>query len=641
MVALNDPAGIAMDLNGLVIQQIAEVTADPAYYWKYHTATSITMLRDSIRQNAISKEASDRWQAKHDELYWGSSSVQQNAHTGSPPNGPLSPMRRARESEQEVQKYLSEVESAGTLTKKEADTIGDDAWAEYQNRYDPTKLETFTNSAKNRLADQASPLRHLLDEPYVAWLKSTLLADYFECNFDPVDLLSGEAYSMLAGQVLHEASGRAAVADFLRDHLPQSTDDSANWPVRALFANQDDFVINAEQAASGAGTDYDKMAKTLYDKWTGEPTARMKRVGNAMAGYLQQISGLMVERLGKSMTGSFTARMRQDVAVLGALAKLEDPSLNVVTVHGTWSRRQAARTLAKAVSGLAQAQSPRTKSPLGNRSVRRAMDAANQKETEQYAFDGIVLASVGSALVANQAETRLTRAMTDGFEESITSLSKLNVKAGVAGAIFAAVTVGESYRELLNAPESKLWYARGSFASGVSALVGGIAENAGKAARLAAGNEVSPGLRLMFKGTYQLGTAGWLELGGRALGAVGAVIAGVLMFCKGLQERASGNDTLGTIHIVSGGLLALSGAFMLIGGTLGVIGLVIILVIAAIGALIDWLKSSDLQVWLNRSHYFGRQKVLSWIHFQSEEDHQAFKTPVEEAMALEKFMQGA
>ncbi len=57
MVALEDPAGVAMEINGLALQLSAEFCEEPERKWKHETALTIAALKEAVMHGAVEREA--------------------------------------------------------------------------------------------------------------------------------------------------------------------------------------------------------------------------------------------------------------------------------------------------------------------------------------------------------------------------------------------------------------------------------------------------------------------------------------------------------------------------------------------------------------------------------------------------------
>ncbi|WP_315968393.1 T6SS effector BTH_I2691 family protein, partial [Xanthomonas oryzae] len=56
LVALDDPAGVAMELNGLALQRSMEFSENPQRKWKHETAVLIDALQEAVKHGAVEDE---------------------------------------------------------------------------------------------------------------------------------------------------------------------------------------------------------------------------------------------------------------------------------------------------------------------------------------------------------------------------------------------------------------------------------------------------------------------------------------------------------------------------------------------------------------------------------------------------------
>lgn len=633
MLALDDPSGIAMDLNGLMLQHIGEATADPEYHWKHQTAASIRMLRQSVRMQGIEQEAQRRRNERRRKL--------------TRDHGPMTNPANSDESRQRLEKMVAE---AGELTPAEAQKAGDDAWEEYAARYNTDAVKAFLDGdggddpgeAQKHMQAALDPLKTLLDEPFVAWLKSDMLANYFRYHFDPADRASGEAYADLAHLILNEAAGRTDVATYLNEQVDADPNDPTAWVLRAAFGNQDTWIADAKAVASN-DTDWDSLAESLKAdlvEHVGDGKAvKVEKLTQQTARFSHGIAGAVTARINQGLDAGGDERTRLLVANLGAQAKLEQDKLTLVGIQGRWTDKQAGRALARM---LGKGQQKGT--PLNNRKVRKALDKVNAERGKQYAYSGIVLAAGGSDLAvawSNQKLEDMTRiekagAFERGMEQSVSKLSKYHVRAAAAGGILAAVSVGFSYRDMINAKAGHAAEAGWNFTAGVSDLVGQISEQSGKAIRRSSMGVSKYATELGAYTGRAARAARFLELGGRILGAAGGVITAVLLTVKAFSVARDGNAALAYIY----GAMALATAFsvILLFTSAAGVGVVIGVIVAIVVIAIDWLQDDAIQKWLNKCHHFGKHKDPGF--FATASDYEAYDDPIAQSRALNAMMQG-
>ncbi len=637
MVALDDPAGIAMELNGLVLQRIAEITAEPEYRWKYETASSIVMLRGVVCQSAVTEESKSR--------------IRQRRHLLTQDHGPLANPSLSEESRQKLE---SMVKAAGDLSDQEEAQVRHDAWLDYAARYDEKGVETYLANVQDNLAKVTMPLVGNLDTVYVAWLRSKMLTRYFTHNYDRQQVDSGEAYTALASLVISEASGRTAVAHFLSEGLGKDPTDPDQWVARASLLNHDPLIAHLKEKAADKPASWDalvdKASAFLLASVVAGNAGKLDQATGVVSRWVYAVSGPLVNHVNQAFDKALSTPgkwlpARMQIAIMGAIGKRGNPDLVMVDLHGSWTRKQAARALARTLASQAGGDELMYRS-----GARKAFDKLDKAGGKRTAFRGVLLVDKNEIENLSSLSKAERKAIISGvfsevkpkqfeqmLEHSVGKLANLDVKAGIVGAVFAAVSVGSSYHALLKAEPGQTGKAAWSLGGGVSQLIGGIGETSGKLVRNVA--ERAPRLAgEMAQGVSGMARmAGWLEYGGRAFGVIGGLIAAGVMFYDMSQEFADDNASLAVVHMTLGTATAL-GAILLAFPATTLIGLAILLVVAIVQAIVTWLEDDAMQIWLNKSYFFGDHKDEGW--FSGPEDYEEYKTPLVQREALQDLLAG-
>lgn len=638
MVALDDPAGIAMELNGLVLQRIAEITAVPAYRWEYETATSIATLRQIVCQSALTKASSKRE---------GNASA--NIYGGGPGGGGGGGVALAELlSPQLAKDNAAMIASAGQLSDADKRQVIQDSWGkDYASRFNEPALDSYLATVQTKLAAAAKPLVQGLDVAYVGWLDSKTLARCFMHNFDDKSLDSGAAYTTVARLVVNQASGRTKVAQFLTKHLGEDASQPYNWVARATLFNHSALIAHLQSSAADTQVSWNELA----DKTSGYLLAtvaagdagKLEQPGNALAQWVHELSGPLVNTLNGALDQTvgvvgkagnlLPARMQ--IGMLGWLAKVGSPDTVLVDLRGMWTRKQAVRALANALAEQAGGD------PLLYRSdVRKAFDEAAKAAGTKTPFRGFLVLRRGdieglagmsvaerSAVISGALSKVQPEQFDELLERGVGKLANLDVKAGVVGAIFAVFSVGASYRELALAKPGELGKDLWNLGSGTSSLIGGVLDTAGKAVKNIAGE--TPRLaQEMTSGTSRLADmAEWLGWGGKAFGVIGGVMAAAMLGYQAFKEGEAGETDLAVVHWTLAGATAIGTAIALFAtGALALVGLALLVVVALVETAMALLKDNDTQNWLNKSHYFGDHKDIGW--FSSKDDYAPYADPV-------------
>ncbi|RBE27720.1 hypothetical protein BRN01_11580, partial [Xanthomonas oryzae pv. oryzae] len=230
---------------------------------------------------------------------------------------------------------------------------------------------------------------------------------------------------------------------------------------------------------------------------------------------------------------------------------------------------------------------------------------------ERYPFRAVMLVdeakvaqlegSGGAALKAGMAEALSAREFDDVMQESVGKLASLEVKVAVVQAILSSITLYLSYGKLMKAEQDKVWSERVNVAGGVIGLVGGLTEATGTVLEKTPWGQTRLSWQFRFQAVVIESRAGWFTGTGKLMGVVGGVIGGVLAIKDGIETFKK--------HQVIGGLLATLGAASLIAAMMLIftatagIGLIVGLIIAALMAVVYWIKPNALQDWLVDTQY--------------------------------------
>ncbi|RBE16362.1 hypothetical protein BRL71_17150, partial [Xanthomonas oryzae pv. oryzae] len=351
-----------------------------------------------------------------------------------------------------------------------APALGREAWKTYTKYFD--------EPAQRRVVDQEYPqqLEHFgrevlarLDPPYLAWLKSPSLTTYLTHTFDEHDLDSGASYTALATQLLHHASGRGAVFDYLCQSIQQAPTAPEAWVARALALNHAPLIQASWEEAARKGSEREpflpEFVEKFHDKFKDVLVAGGKGELNrpmvdAVARFMYQLTGPLVRELGSALDhgmafAALPLPSKWQLGLLGAVARAETPTLRMVDLRGTRSFSEATKLLAKLVSSLGAGPAGAARGAV-RPTLRPVMDTA-----ERYPFRAVMLVdeakvaqlegSGGAALKAGMAEALSAREFDDVMQESVGKLASLEVKVAVVQAILSSITLYLSYGKLMKA----------------------------------------------------------------------------------------------------------------------------------------------------------------------------------------------
>lgn len=611
MMALEDPVGIATDLNAQIIRRVRNWHDEPLRKWKRESAHTISALRQAVQHGAVQRTSQNRATTVGLFATWfpaTSSGVTRGRNVG------------------------EKMENAGYIKEEEAERIGIKEWNDdHVELFDQKKQKAYLEKEfpAELKAFEASTVDPL-DEAYIAWMDSTPYRDHFICNFDPKNMDSGLAYVQKVFLVLADAIGRQKVAKFLLNKLEADPAHPGEVELRALMLNQDKLIDGwvksaKSEAWKGEALPWDALGGHFYgmfkDTVTGDGylhylgvPGKDKASGllGVVAKYSYMLSGPMVKMLGRMMNGATTWAVaslpqKRVMALLGAVAKAENPNFRLIDLRSTATRKQASRMVAGILANMSGGQGHQYRS-----AVRESLDRIADAEGRRYPYNAILLVDEDAARrigqlsgAARDAHIRANVLSHQDFESmlsrSVRQVSNLEAKASFVGTVIVGLTLSSAWKEMQKADaeekDGKIW----NFAGGVGSLVGGMVETAGLAlAKTAWGN--SRHAVMLLSSTQQYSTrAGLLIGGGKLLGAIGGFIGGALAIDEGFDDFAI-SPWYGA-SMITLGLATIVAACLALAFALPVLGLVIGLLVAILMLVVSLFKPTKIQKWLDASYY--------------------------------------
>jgi hypothetical protein len=622
MVALDDPAGIAMELNGLALQLSAEFAEEPQRKWKHETALTIAALKDAVMHGAVKKEASWR-------KFW-SDAVARIGESGGSPYASMA-MQTVRGPDG---KTAYEHMEAGRLAEdaridreveEQAETIGETEWEKhYANLFnEKAQLDELSPEGSYARALKQFSEQHIqsLDTSFIAWLNTPSFLHYFTHNFDVHDIDSGMSYTAVLGTVFNQTGGRSAVVKYLVEAIKQNPTDPKALVARGFALNQAKLIEKWTEAAaekageSEAGKTLAEIAEKVYDSFKGLILAgNQGTVFNGIARYIYQLSAGVVNVLGEEIT-SATAHIagklptRMLYGLLGAVAREENPNMQLLDLRTSASARQAAKMLSRALSNL-----------LGGNANQYVSAAQRMLNEKPGSFRGVVLIDEDKALQLHAAKGGRTlstseigqvvepQVMEDALHDMAGKIANGEVKGGVVGMILMAVTARFAYKEYAQAKGGeKAKQSLNWFGGTLTSLTGGSFELAGSAVEKTAFGAMRLSGQFKFMNLRFGSNAEWLTGAGKMLGAVGGIVGAALCFWDTHDDFQSGHYVLGLAHAALG--FASLVAVVLMFTIYAAVGFIVGLVIGLILLLIAIFKNNKVQDWLENAGFFGDHKL--------------------------------
>ncbi|KAA3655469.1 MAG: hypothetical protein DWQ11_00775 [Proteobacteria bacterium] len=260
IIALDDPAGIARDLDALMQHELDAFMLRGDDRHELATHEAIASLERAVRTSAIARE---------DEA----ADVLADDMVAQPDLGMLFAGYR--------QEKLSRIERMRTVTEEEARRVADHEWAKYRNKFDEPAMRSWKLGFDARMrafdAERIAPLALA----HSTWMRSTIMAATMACHYDDEDVDSGLAYALNIGMCIGGTQDKAVCFDLYADWLNGTPTDKGNLILRALVLNQQ---RTAEQidSATQASLDWrslpfssivDAFAKSTDKVLKGQPDA--------------------------------------------------------------------------------------------------------------------------------------------------------------------------------------------------------------------------------------------------------------------------------------------------------------------------------------------------------------------------------
>ena len=617
MVALEDPVGIASELNELAKIRANEWAEEPERKKKHQSALMIGAMRQAVEHGAEHQESERR------STIVGVLGALLPAHVGMATGG--QPGRAG---------VMRGMERAGRINEVELDAIHDRAWDKYQSMYDEEARRNYLdNEYPAALAAFEQAMIIPLDTAYLDWLRGEALRKHLLGNYDRHDVESGIGYTAALYSMLLDATGRKTVCDYLETCLQADPQQPEAFVIRGLVFNQDSLArqwLEATARAIEPHGGWDGMVSHLYgalrDRLVavlGSTLDALKKPMASLSNYSYELSAVMVrylQRLYDLESGRLIGSVVEYrvVAILGVVAKHDLPNHRLVSVRTEPTRLQTVRILQRAVAAL---------SNEGERWLRAGPrdEIANLFEptsSRRYPYQGLFLVEERQA-VRMEMSGRISPAEFDTQAQSAIRQARLEAGGHLVGALLAVNTLGSAWQKIKTEPGLK---TTAGFASGLVALTGSVMEGVGAALRKTRWG----GMRLakpMGNTIFSLTTrAAALGFAGKLAGTIGAVITGVLAIWEGVEEWSL-SPVYGTTMIILGAGMLLAG-YLVIAVAASPAGIVLALVLALIMILVGFLKKDEIQKWLDRAIEFGHNKV-----------RQRFVSVIEQLQAMESLGQ--
>lgn len=657
LVALDDPIGIAADLNGLAMQRMAEwLELDATRKWKKATSLTIDMLSEAVKKQAVE----ERRQREIDQVdqEWGQATTAAFS------------MAMGNRLQEEIGKVNRRIAA-------KTDSIGDEAWAKYR---DGTWYTTKSYDEIKRKADDAvfnSTLKAFdeqtispLSQAYLGLIGSAPFKAHFTHNHDPNDINSGKDYLQMALLCVKDACGRDDVRKVFQAHLAADPKDRDNIWIRALILDQNKAVAKLAES-TGLAAEYEvpwrETAEKLNEAFKEVIGHGIQNNGHfhgmldGVAHYVYQVAGPIVSRLGKAFDAALTWGMmklpeKRLLSILSWASQKGVDGKTLVFFSSELTPRQIARQMTNIVAEVAGA--PKSGLRAGIRDI-----VNNACSTEPYMgedtgtpgkfrFAALIDNDLAARLQGLQSgehraerpsalrqavtfNTEMTPAqMEEVVRSSVRGVTNSEFRLGVVGLIFAGWSLKSNWgRDVTQGSAG----SRSKYAVSAMGAFGAMVEIVGNAAEgtIWGGTKLARPIQTMI---LQAETKAALAAGvGKIMGAAAGIVLGVWEFFEGVSELGE-TSSLGILHMASGGASALIGVLVLINFLSAGVGFVLFIAVAVITFIASFFVDDKFQAWLRKCHYgTNDEKYGSLVQQQAALDTITGQTKPEENIYKKTF----
>jgi hypothetical protein len=594
IVMLADPVGIVTEVAHLMEYRKVSFITRPEYQRPMSVASAIAGMEYALKE-----------QAKVTEIEEGEKQAKRYE------DGYETPISFGAPDPQTID--LKMAARVRTITSVQLDNVAKKAWREYTNRSDGK--QRFDDNARVQwrkqfdTAQQGWDKSHILPlaKAHVAWLVSTPLQQCMLLNFDVDDLDSGVVYQRVFIMMIEHTSDKQPCIDQYNLWLAQGDTGNANLLMRALTFNQkqlDEQIKNTrESAVDWRVLPNDASFAVFKEVLAGLPQGAQAQAGKLidlvsgnLVTYLNNLQGGAVNtKAAVAAFGSNGLRMAR-IPVAGNRGKFVQNLMNEL-LRNTSRTDISANQLGKAVAAQIRLLEIEGLDMKGT-----------HKQSWFAAMDREVLKGVQESASGEEWAKAAARAVTKAEDlEKIDALAwRKLIGAKYAGGLLTGILQLANWTKLQSdwkdAMQQDKTDAMVRLGAGITAIAGTVTELSGNA--LAALPRFLP---RMGEGVAWLPrVARGLEVGGRVLGLVGAIVVAVMDGLKGYEEYQKGSSGLAGLYFSSaaiGAALGLELFFLsaLIAIPFGVLILAFTLVaFIVITVLIEKNKDNKIQEWLSR-----------------------------------------
>lgn len=584
VLALEDPAGILMDLGSMMQKRFDAWTSEPepacpgkSIGWIMRSSYAIEGIKNALEEQA--KNA----------VYDGDI-VHKDALEAPNPYLPPDMTEAAGQSRDETLAYERMTQF------NRAQQAQGTAWDKYKGHYDATRHGDWVKAFPDRLKafdrEQILPLANL----FVSWAESARLKAYFDGAFDSSDAGSGCAFSATLTKCYMGTQDKAPVQAHMTKWMKAGLDGD-NLLGRACILNQKATVESIQNAAKEqvnvGGLAWDGLIGGFK---SGVESALMANP-TVLTNWTQAALGPLAELI-LANSGDHALRLVLIAMCVGSGAPM-------VTIEEMGTREGYLNKLTDYLTsaGSSTATWGEIKRASSQRMRRLQIRGERMKGSVKYHYKSLLNPDEAERMPKGLSPKQQTDYLVNlaRTEQEAEALQRINVgrSAAVFGS-FSAIVQMVAMTGLVKSLEGAMSHEATDLTVRLGAsriaLVGTCVETIGK---------VMDGLATAggrFASSLGRAAEGFIWVGERACALAGGIMA-VMDFLRFEEEKGRGNVALAAAYFIScGATLGAAVCFMLAAkyAWLGPWGFVCAIITIAIGLFVEIYKNNKIQDWLDR-----------------------------------------
>ncbi len=505
----------------------------------------------------------------------------------------------------------------GELKSTELHRAAGSEWKKYSEKFDDHERKAWRELFNKSLAEYDKKYIAPLAFNHVAWMRSTELAAYFECNFDPTQPESGAVYVATVAHCLTATQDKRACSELYGSWLGGNAADTKNLILRAMVFNQDDVAKEIEKSVA-QGIDLLQIPwDSIFGVYENSVGKLREGVQDAAAQLIVQISAPIARIFGKIMDGSSSFR-----AAVMATGLISGHPVVICDIVGT--RKQFETHLIRQLQRI-------TGRNVSEKQLRKAVDLElRRRQIHGVSLDGTTkrrfVITIDEEITKNIPRNLWRRQQVDRIAKSIKTIEEVEalnlerwrtvinqkVRFGIVAGILQVVSLSKLIADEETSLANDKADAVARRYAGIATLAATTSDVIGNALK----GRATLGLRY---GQGVSSFAGTLNILGKGLGmAAGLLVVGLDLF-RAYSEFKEHSSGLVVVAYLGSALTSLGLTIALLAGaTIPVLGMLVLLMIG-IGILIEFIKDNPIQDWLERCSW-GRLKEQRYPDLRTEQD---------------------